>query len=220
MGDVNQYDFVRTNRSLFQEPLLEVGSRDYGTTQNLRELYPDQAYLGIDMLDGDGVDLVLDLTQPFDDVDRQLKGKRFNAIFCMSVLEHCDQPFRMAENMTRLLNPEGKMFISVPFAFKFHGYPSDYWRFTHEGVKKLFPALTFDSQLDHVSTQTQGDRFPIDTNLGRLHFSGSWHRRQGHWFRGLTSDVLRLLSRIGLYHWLVRDRYVLRPTMINMVGTL
>ena len=75
MGDVNQYEFVRTNRSLFQEPLLEVGSRDYGTTQNLRELYPDQAYIGIDMLDGDGVDLVLDLTQPFDDVDRLLEGK-------------------------------------------------------------------------------------------------------------------------------------------------
>ena len=96
-------------------------------------MFQGEDYLGVDMLEGRRVDKVVDFTHPFEEVDAAVEGRRFGTIICMSVLEHCDQPFLMAENITRLLVPGGSLVVSVPFVFKFHGFPSDYWRFTPEG---------------------------------------------------------------------------------------
>lgn len=145
MGDINTTNFVRVHKSEFQGPFLEVGSRDYGSTSDLSVLFPGETYTRVDMSAGKSVDRVIDMTLAFNQVDSALGGLRFGTIFCLCVLEHCDQPFKMAGNLARLLRPGGKICISVPFAWKFHGYPSDYWRFTHEGVRKLFADLDFDS---------------------------------------------------------------------------
>ena len=32
----------------------------------------------------------------------------------------------------------GSLFIAVPFVWRFHGYPNDYFRYTHNGIKKLY----------------------------------------------------------------------------------
>jgi len=95
LGDVNQLAFVREHLDLFKPPYLEVGSKDYRTTQDFRPLFPGAEYVGIDMAEGPGVDAVLDLTAPFDVVDRTLSGRRFRSIFCLCVLEHCRNPFLM-----------------------------------------------------------------------------------------------------------------------------
>jgi len=93
MGFKNHELFIRQQRDRFQGPILEIGSRDYGSTVNLRQLFPDEDYIGIDMQAGKGVDRVLDLTLPFEAVDAALEGRRFGAVICLSVLEHCAQPF-------------------------------------------------------------------------------------------------------------------------------
>jgi SAM-dependent methyltransferase len=219
MGDINQLDFIRAHRERFTAPILEVGSHDYGSTQNIRSLYADAEYTGIDINPGPGVDRTLDLTRPFDEIDHALGGRRFGTIFCLSVLEHCDQPFVMADNMTRLLAPGGQIYLSVPFAWKFHGYPSDYWRFTHEGVKKLFPGLQFDGELDDLSTPRQGERRALDEDIGLIPFSSRWHRAKGHPLRSLSASFLRLLAKLGFLRWLAGYRYVMVPSMINMIGT-
>ena len=219
MGDVNQMDFIRSHRDLFAGPVLEVGSHDYGSTQNVRSLFADADYTGIDMNPGPGVDLPLDLTRPFAEIDMALGGRRFGTIFCLSVLEHCDQPFVMADNMTRLLAPGGRIYLSVPFAWKFHGYPSDYWRFTHEGVKKLFPQLQFDGERDDLSTPRRRERRPLDEDIGLIPLSSKWHRAKGHPLRSISAGLLRLLTRLGPLRWLAGYRYVMVPSMINMIGT-
>lgn len=219
MGDINQRRFVERHRDAFSGPVLEVGAHDYGSTQDLRRLFPGETYVGIDMRAGPGVDVVLDMTAPFAEVDRQLGGRRFGTIFCLSVLEHCAQPFAMAENMTRLLQRGGKIYVSVPFAWKFHGYPSDYWRFTHEGVKKLFPQLVFDAT-DGRATRSSGESAPLDADLGLIQVSGGWHRKRGRFLRGLGADALKLLARGGVLRWFAGYRYLLAPTMVDMIGVL
>ena len=47
-----------------------------------------------------------------------------------------------AANLTRLLRPDGQLCISVPFSWKFHGYPSDYWRFTPDAFRSLLKPFT------------------------------------------------------------------------------
>jgi len=218
MGSPNQLDLVQRHRDLFQPPYLEVGSRDYGTTQNLRALFPDDEYVGIDMLAGDGVDLVLDLTHDFDHVDHALGHRRVGTIFCVSVLEHCDQPFAMAEAITRLLRPGGRAYVSVPVAWQVHGYPCDYWRVTHEGVKELLPKLACDA-LAPAAHAASGEELPADDTLGQVRIKGSFHRRQGRQLRALSADALSLLAKLGPLAWLGRERYLLRPTMVDMIGT-
>ncbi len=216
MGHLNQLTDAQRHRGKFRGPFLEIGSRDYGSTMNLRDVFTDDTYVGIDMLEGKSVDFVLDLTRPFEEVDAALGGRHFGSVFCLSVLEHCSQPFTMAETITRLLRPGGAAYISVPYAWVFHGYPSDYWRFTHEGVKKLVPDLVFDEAECAFSTDIDGDFRPLDNELSRIHFSTTWHRKRGHAVRGLASGLLR---GTRLAHWITRHRYVMPPTMVDMIGT-
>ncbi|MEE9212986.1 MAG: hypothetical protein V3U29_10060 [Phycisphaeraceae bacterium] len=75
---------------MFEGPFLEIGSRKYNDACSLRSLFPHQHYVGINMPAGDDVDLVIDLTRPFDEIDAAFGGRRFGTICCLSVLEHCD----------------------------------------------------------------------------------------------------------------------------------
>ncbi len=218
MGDINQLLFVRSHARRFLGPYLEVGSKDYGNTQDLRSLFGGRGdYLGVDLAAGPGVDLVLDLAGEFSKIDATLGGRRFRTIFCLSVLEHVEQPFRMADNLTRLLEPGGCLCVGVPFAFKFHGYPSDYWRFTHEGVRKLFPGIQFSDGA--AATARTGDFHPLDERVGRIDISARAHWRRGRILRGISAGALRILSRCGLLRWLAGYRYLVAPTMILMIGT-
>jgi len=221
MGDANQLQFVERHAEGFHGPYLEVGSKDYGTTQPLQQVLKHEGpYTRVDMQDGPHVDVVLDLTIPFEQIDARLNGVRFGTIFCLSVLEHCRQPFVMSENLVRLLAPGGKICLSVPFAWKCHGYPSDYWRFTPEGVQLLFPRLCFDTADGMAATSKEGDFRAIDGQIGRISFSSTRHFREGRWLRAVSAKALKLLSKIGILGWLAGYRYVLAPTNILMIGTL
>lgn len=220
MGAENQLIFIKNFADELEGPYLEVGSRDYGNTQDLRSIFEKKGkYIGIDLSEGIGVDLAIDLTNDFNEIDELLDHERFGTIFCLSVLEHCEQPFTMADNLSRLLKKEGKICISAPFAWKFHGYPSDYWRFTHEGIKKLFPTLSFD-QDKGVAAPHKGLNFsPLDKNLGKISFSLKPHWADGHPVRGISAKILGILSRIGIFSWLAGSRYVLAPTSVFLIGT-
>jgi hypothetical protein len=221
MGSTNQLLFVKRHAAKLTAPFLEVGSKDYGNTQDLRSVFRGRGeYVGVDLEPGPGVDAVLDLTLPFAEIDEQLGGRRFGAVFCLSVLEHCAQPFAMAENLTQLLAPGGKLCISVPFAFQFHAYPSDYWRFTHEGIKVLFPRLHFDLQDGSAVTSRTGEFKPLDKEIGKISFGSKWHRRQGHYMRGVVAKTLGTLGRVGILRWLAGYDYVLAPTEVMMIGAL
>ncbi len=221
MGDLNQLLFIQRHAEDLRGPYLEVGSKDYGSTQDLKSFFgPQDAYTRTDVQPGPGVDVVLDLTAPFEEIDAGLHGARFGTIFCLSVLEHCRRPFAMADNLTRLLPPGGRICLCVPFAWKFHGYPCDYWRFTHEGVKLLFPRLSFDPARCAAATSTDGDFRPIDEQIGRISFSSKRHFKEGRILRGVGAKILKLLGGIGVLGWLSGYPYVLAPTNIMMIGTL
>jgi len=64
MGDENQLLYIKRYEKEFVGPYLEVGSKDYGATQALRSIYSGRdTYIGVDMQDGSGVDVVLNLNK-------------------------------------------------------------------------------------------------------------------------------------------------------------
>lgn len=111
-----------------------VGSKVYPGRKDRRLLYPE--CIGIDLEDGPGVDRVLNL----EDGPADLRG-RVAHVECCSVLEHSRRPWALAEGIQDALEPGGTLTLSVPWMWRFHGYPSDYFRFTPEGVKVLFPRI-------------------------------------------------------------------------------
>jgi SAM-dependent methyltransferase len=209
MGDLNQLAYIKMNREQLEGPFLEIGSKDYGNTPDLRGFFPGNDYVGVDLSPGKGVDLVLDLTAPWEEIDQALDQRRFGTVICMSVLEHCDQPFVMAERLTRLLKPGGRLVISVPFVWRFHGYPSDYWRFTPEGVMKLFPELEFELSQGTVSTCIPGEIKPMTREVGQKKIPKSLSGSEG---------LLKIFGRLGFLKGLFSWIYKLPPTNVNMIG--
>jgi len=117
---------------------LIVGSRIFSEREDRRRRYPNA--VGVDMEPGAGVDRVVDLEEP-------LPGDlgRFMHVECMSVLEHSRRPWLMAGNIERVLKKGGTLLVTVPFVWRVHGYPNDYWRFTKDGVRVLFPRIRWVS---------------------------------------------------------------------------
>jgi SAM-dependent methyltransferase len=116
------------------EPILEVGSYQVPGQEgiaNLRTLFPDKEYLGIDARFGPGVDQVADVQElPFG-------TNSFGTVIAMSTFEHVPRFWRGFEEIQRVLRPDGALLVSCPFYFYIHGYPSDYWRFTPQALEVL-----------------------------------------------------------------------------------
>lgn len=137
MAAVSDYSPVDDFQRLHVRPTpgrtLIVGSQIYAGKEDRRKRYPDA--VGVDMLEGPGVDVVVDLEGPIPD------DWAFSHIECMSVLEHSRRPWLLAANLQAMLEEGGTIYVAVPLMWRFHGYPSDYWRFTFQGIEALFPDI-------------------------------------------------------------------------------
>jgi len=93
-----------------------------------------------------------------------------DAIICLAVLEHIENPFKAFEEMYRVLKPGGYCLIYVPFLYYYHnepGYYRDYWRFTEDGIRHL--------SRNFQSIEIQNVRSTLETwihigPLGRIKF--------------------------------------------------
>lgn len=213
MGDVNQVAFIEKHRGRLTGPVLEIGSRDYGRTPDLRKLFPQHEYLGVDMSAGVGVDVVCDFTQPLDEIVKTIGRSELGTVVMLSVLEHCDQPFALASNVSELLAPGGHLVISVPFVWMVHGYPDDYWRFTPSGVRKLFPRLSFEAPW--MSTGRAGTLELADEQVGRVDLANGlrWAMTQGPRWAMTT-----LARKVGGMPTAFSEPYLYPATMIHMLG--
>jgi hypothetical protein len=119
---------------------LIVGSRVYNGKEDRRKRYPNA--IGMDMQAGEGVDIVINL----EDTLPVAMAWSIDHVECMSVLEHCRHPWLMAQNIELLMRDGGTLFVTVPFVWRVHGYPDDYWRFTISGVKALFSQIEWEHE--------------------------------------------------------------------------
>jgi len=80
-------------------------------------------------------DIIGDIHQlPFGDNSQE-------AIICMAVLEHVENPIQASKELHRVLKPNGYCFLYVPFLYYYHAkedYYKDYWRFSKDAIDFLF----------------------------------------------------------------------------------
>lgn len=135
------FDEFQSKFTVAKGRALIVGSKIHDDTgkDDRRLIYPDA--LGVDMEDGEGVDRVLNLESR---LPRNVG--RFSHIECTSVLEHSRRPWLLAANLERLLIEGGTILVMIPWVWRIHAYPSDYWRMTPEAVVSLFPSVEWLGQ--------------------------------------------------------------------------
>ena len=106
-----------------------------GKTLNLGSgprTFKDAAVVNIDIYAYPGVALVADI------VSVPLSDGSAARIICDQVLEHAPEPMRAVREIHRLLAPGAVAYIATPFLYPFHFSPSDYQRWSTEGLRELF----------------------------------------------------------------------------------
>jgi SAM-dependent methyltransferase len=67
---------------------------------------------------------------PFDDAS-------FDAVLCNQVLEHVFKPDDFLSEISRVLRPQGRLLLTVPFVWDEHEQPYDYARYSSFGLRAL-----------------------------------------------------------------------------------
>ena len=92
------------------------------------------SYVGVDAVDNPRAELKgLVEALPVDDAT-------FDVILCNQVLEHCDDPGKAVSELRRVTAPGGRVLVTTHGVMPYHPSPTDYWRWTHAGLEKLFAA--------------------------------------------------------------------------------
>ncbi len=125
----------------FIKDVLEVGSlnvngslRDYVRSLGDEPYFGIESYVGIDIQDGDGVDIVM----PAEDLPKRF-SEQFDLIICTEMLEHAENWREAINGMKHVLNHGGYIFITTRSpGFPYHEYPGDHWRYTKEDMYKIF----------------------------------------------------------------------------------
>jgi SAM-dependent methyltransferase len=90
------------------------------------------AYVGVDPVDNQRAELKGSVEAlPVDD-------GTYDVVLCNQVLEHCDDPSRAVSELHRVTAPGGRVLASTHGVMAYHPSPTDYWRWTHAGLEKLF----------------------------------------------------------------------------------
>lgn len=136
------------------EPILEIGSYQVSGQEDLidlRSLFPQRNYTGVDFRPGPGVDLVANVES------LPLPSASVGTVLAFSVFEHVKHFWKGFEEVQRVLRPDGVFLVCTPFYFHVHAFPDDFWRFTSEAL---------DSLLQEYPTRVLGwhgpDRRPLN----------------------------------------------------------
>jgi len=216
MASINVIEWIQKYAKHIGSDVLEVGAKRYkknthlGLREFLAEKLPRSRLIGCDISAGEGVDVVLDITAPLQVVKSTLRNQTFDSVFCVSVLEHIPDVSTACKNIHALLNPGGALFVSVPFVFRYHGYPGDLWRFTPEAVTYLFPDIDFlDYKHSTVTTLEQADRMSLkNENLEKMN---------RHLYRPKSRED-KVARKGAKQAGETVEAYSLAPAMINMFG--
>lgn len=115
--------------------IFEVGTRRWSDRPTIhRDLAPHASeYLGVDLSDGEDVDLVADVHE----LSKHLPANAYDGGVCIYTLEHLARPWLAVKEMTHCLKPGGLLYLETHQTFVLHDYPADYFRFSADALKVL-----------------------------------------------------------------------------------
>jgi len=134
-------DFVKICSQVLPvlEPIYEFGSFQvpgHKGYADLRPYFPNKKYVGADIRQGAGVDVIINLH------DTALPPESVGTVLMLDTLEHVEYLRKAMEEVYRILKPKGVLIISSVMYCPIHDN-HDYWRFTPEGFTSILKPFAF-----------------------------------------------------------------------------
>ena len=138
----------------------------------------------------------IDLFAPLHEIP--VEDGHFDTVICNAVLEHVRNPHEAITEFQRVLRPGGILYLVVPFMQPEHLDPTDFQRYTIDGLQELVHVHGFE-------VVEAGGVHSVYTTLGWIAMEWlaevpGWRGRLGRW------TILPALKRMSLRS----DRYVHR----------
>jgi SAM-dependent methyltransferase len=115
-----------------------------GTTPYKAEVESSGAkYIGVDWSNSVHEirpDVVADLSKPF-----PFKDEYAGTLLSFQVMEHLPTPLHFLNESYRILEKGGTLFLTVPFQWRVHEAPHDYFRYTRYGLEYLLKEAGFEN---------------------------------------------------------------------------
>ncbi len=125
-----------THKDIEGRRILDVGSLDVnGSMRSIMEAFKPEEYLGVDIQEGPGVDVVLDAA----DLVERFGRESFDVVLSLEVLEHVRDWRSVISSMKQVCRPGGMILMTTRSrGFEYHAHPSDFWRYETEDMRMIF----------------------------------------------------------------------------------
>ena len=110
---------------------LEIGAGE--TPTHIADLFPSVEWMHSDVDISYGPHIIADVTR------LPLMDGSFDIVYADQVLEHVIDINKAAQEIQRILKVGGFVIVGVPFLYRFHGVPYDFYRVTPCGIRAIFP---------------------------------------------------------------------------------
>lgn len=125
-----------TRNEIEGKKVIEIGS--YIEDASLRpiiELLNPAQYIGIDIKEGPGVDIVCDAR----DIIERFGKECFDIVVSTELIEHVKEWRKVISNIKNICKPNGVILITTrSYGFDFHGFPFDFWRYELRDMEYIF----------------------------------------------------------------------------------
>ena len=98
-----------------------------------------EEYLGLDIKGNPSADFIIDENER-----SSINSNSADVVISTQVLEHVDDPAAYLSESYRMLRKDGLLIISTHGYWIYHPDPTDYWRWTSAGLKKILTEQGFE----------------------------------------------------------------------------
>lgn len=117
--------------------VIDLGGGKNPSYNRFWDIKPEK-FIRVDINEKAELDIIADLNKPL-----PFSNNFADTIFLFNVIYILENPGKILWEINRILKSGGKLFMTSPFIFNEAKEPSDYWRFTSEGLEKLLKESGF-----------------------------------------------------------------------------
>ena len=125
-----------TPKEIKGKKVIEVGSCDVnGSLRPIIESWEPAEYIGIDIVEGSGVDIICDA----ENVVEKFGQESFDIVISTELLEHTRNWRKVISSIKNICKSDGIILITTcAYGFIYHAYPNDFWRYEVEDMNNIF----------------------------------------------------------------------------------
>jgi SAM-dependent methyltransferase len=123
------YQIINFNKFIFKGSVIEFGVSKLNNSFFKKNFY-NQLYISDQINSREKKYIKINLQN-----NNNIK-KKFSNVVIFNVLEHVIEFDKAIYEIKKILDKKGKIFLSTPFLYRYHGAPDDYSRYTSEYLKK------------------------------------------------------------------------------------